>query len=303
MLASTLLTALDLPDHDSTHLTASGMHFPDGADYRTEVPVVNSIVTFRALVRRTAAHHLVVNRVTETLGMFRHTRTEITEYVNCARDEGIALIMSVGPRASYDTSATRAAPHGSYLGYRLRGMDQIRRAVDDVLRGIELGVRGFVVYDEGLLSVLGEARRRELLPPDVWFKASAHMGCGNPVSARLLERLGADSVNPVRDLSLDMLRAIRGQLSVPIDLHTDNPPSSGGFVRTYEAPDMVRVARPVYLKSGNSMLREHGQFTDASDGERMADQVAIVRETLERFAPELTQSPAQAALGRQVDVA
>ncbi|MFE0652990.1 U32 family peptidase [Streptomyces sp. NPDC059534] len=294
MLASDLLTALDLPDQDPTHLTPSRARFPDGGDYRTEVPVVNGFATFQALVRRSQVHRTTVNRVTETLGMFRHTRRELADYVALARDEGISLLMSVGPRATYDTSASRSSAHGSYLGYRLRGMDQIRRALDDILRGVDLGIRGFVVYDEGLLSVVGEARRQGLLPPDVWFKASAHMGCANPVSARLLERLGADSVNPVRDLPLGTIRAIRGQISIPIDLHTDNPPSSGGFVRTYEAPDMVRMARPVYLKSGNSVLREHGQFTDASDGERMADQVAIVREVLERFAPELRQSPAQA---------
>lgn len=290
MLASELLSTLDLPVSDGADRSLNPRVFPDGGDYRAEVPVVNSFATFKALVRRSRAHGTVINRVTETLGMFRHTRADISDYVTLAHDEGIALVMSVGPRATYDTSATRSAPHGGYIGYRLRGMDQIRRALDDVLRGVELGVCGFVVYDEGLLSVLGEARKRRLLPAQVTFKASAHMGCSNPLSARLLERLGADSVNPVRDLPLGALGAMREQLGIPLDLHTDNPPSSGGFVRTYEAPEMVRAAAPVYLKSGNSMLREHGQFTDAADGERMADQVTIVRETLERLAPDLVQS-------------
>lgn len=296
MLAAEILRKLGLPEHDDYSLNSSLNSFPDGADFRIEVPVVNSFDTFRALVTRARRRGVTVNRATETAGLFRHTREELADYLRLADDEGITMVFSVGPRASYDTSPTRLTQHGSFLGYRLRGADQIRRALDDVLRGLELGCRSFVVYDEGLLKVLAEARTVGLLPADTLFKASAHLGYANPVGISILEDLGADSINPVRDLPLPAIAAIRQRVAVPLDVHTDNPPSSGGFIRTYEAPDIVRVARPVYLKTGNSMVGAHGQFTGTQDGERMADQASITLETIQRFAPQLIQSPAGAPM-------
>jgi hypothetical protein len=287
-----ILQELGFPERDDYGQDTSPNSFPDGADFRIEVPVVNSFDTFRALVSRARLKGVTVNRATETMGLFRHTKEELADYLRLAAEEGINMVFSVGPRATYDTSATRLTQHGSFLGYRLRGTDQVRRALDDVLRGLDLGCRSFVVYDEGLLTVLGQARQMGLLPEDTTFKASAHLGYANPISIALLEKLGADSINPVRDLSLPVIASVRQQVTVPLDVHTDNPPSSGGFIRTYEAADLVRVARPVYLKTGNSMVGAHGQFTGTQDGERMADQAAITLEFVARFAPEYTQSPA-----------
>ena len=58
------------------------------------------------------------------------------------------------------------------------------------------------------------------IPEDVHFKVSAHSGHGNPCSAHILEKLGADSINPVRDIQLQMLASMRATIDVPIDLHT-----------------------------------------------------------------------------------
>ena len=153
----------------------------------------------------------------------------------------------------------------------------------------DLGIRGLLVYDEGLLWVLSEARKTGELPADTVLKASAHCGHGNGASFRLLEQCGADSINPVRDLSLDMLCALRASVSVPLDVHTDCPEGSGGFIRTYEAPEIVRCCAPVYLKIGNSALAAHGSLPTEADAARMAQQAAIVMEMLERYLPEARQ--------------
>ena len=108
--------------------------------------------------------------------------------------------------------------------------------MEDVKRAAELGVRGIVVYDEGLLWVLGKMRKSGELPKNMHFKVSAHTGHGNPASARLLEELGADSVNPVRDLQINMLAEMRCAIKISMDVHTENPESSGGFIRHYEVP-------------------------------------------------------------------
>ena len=82
------------------------------------------------------------------------------------------------------------------MGYRLRGEEQIVRAIEDVKRAARLGCRGFLVYDEGCLWVLNQMRKAGEIPSDCHFKISAHAGHGNPASAKLLESIGADSINP-----------------------------------------------------------------------------------------------------------
>jgi hypothetical protein len=98
----------------------------------------------------------------------------------------------------------------------------------------------------------------------------------------------------VRDLQIPMLAALRAAVRVPLDIHTDNPPGSGGFIRVYEAPEIVRVAAPLHCKTGNSVVGGHGELTSATDGKRMADQASIVVEMVNKYYPELTQSPQRA---------
>jgi hypothetical protein len=88
-----------------------------------------------------------------------------------------------------------------------------------------------------------------------------------------------------------MLAALRAAVKVPLDVHTDNPPGSGGFIRVYEAPEIVRVAAPLHLKTGNSVVGGHGEMTSAVDGKRMADQASIVVEMATQYVCDCTQSP------------
>lgn len=281
---------LGLPDGDLWDLPTSGKKFPDGAHFRIETPTVNSAKAMKGLLDESSKAGDVINRVTETLGIIRHTTAEIKEYVKIANDYGCELNLSVGPRAPYDTSATVNTPQGVRISYRLRGMEQVIRAVEDVKRATDLGVLGILVYDEGHLWVLSEMRKAGELPAGVKFKVSAHCGHCNPASFRVLEGLGADSINPVRDLQLPMIAALRHAVKLPLDVHTDNPPASGGFIRTYEGPEMVRIASPLYLKVGNSVISSHGIVTTEDDGRNMAKQVNIVLEMVHRYLPEAIQT-------------
>ncbi len=282
---------LGLPSGDLFDMPTSKARYPDGGAFRIEIPTVNTAESVAALLETATKNGTVINRVTETYGMFRHTRDEIKEYCRLCHDYGTELLMSVGPRAPYDTGATVQTAQGVRISYRLRGMEQVLRGVEDIKRGIELGVRGFVIYDEGMLWLIGQMRKDGALPKEVIFKASAHLGQCNPCSFKLLESLGADSINPVRDLQIPMIAALRAAVDVPIDVHTDNPPGSGGFIRVYEAPEIVRVAAPVHCKTGNSVVGGHGELTSAVDGKRMADQATIVVEMVNKYLPEFKQSP------------
>jgi hypothetical protein len=286
---------LGLPSGDLFDMPSSALRFPDGAAFRIEVPTVNSAEAVAALLDTATKNGITINRVTETYGMFRHTREEIKEYCKLCNEYGAELLMSTGPRATYDTGATVLSPQGVRISYRLRGMEQVLRAVEDIKRGYDLGVRGFLIYDEGMLWLVGQMRKDGALPKEVVFKTSAHLGQCNPCSFKLLESLGADSINPVRDLQIPMIAALRAAVQVPLDVHTDNPPGSGGFIRVYEAPEIVRVAAPVHCKTGNSVVSGHGEMTSAVDGKRMADQAAIVVEMVNKYYPELKQSPKRAS--------
>jgi len=282
---------LGLPSGDLFDMPTSNARFPDGGAYRIEVPTVNSAEAAAALLDTASKNGITINRVTETYGMFRHTRDEIKEYCRLCNAYGAELLMSTGPRATYDTGATVLSPQGVRISYRLRGMEQVLRGVEDIKRGYDLGVRGFLIYDEGMLWLVGQMRKDGALAKDIIFKTSAHLGHCNPCSFKLLESLGADSINPVRDLQIPMIAALRAAVSVPLDVHTDNPPGSGGFIRVYEAPEILRVAAPLHLKTGNSVVGGHGEMTSAVDGKRMADQAAIVVEMVTKYLPEFTQSP------------
>ena len=284
------LKSLGFPEADLWELPSSANTFADKANFRIEVPTVNTFEAAKSLLQEAEYLGITINRLTETYGIFRHTRTEIQNWVNLCHDYGCQLLMSPGPRATYDTGGTVASHQGVRIGYRLRGQEQLVRAIEDIKRAIELGVRGFLVYDEGMLWILNCMRNDGELPPDAVFKVSAHCGYANPVSIKLMAQLGANSVNPVRDLQLPMLAAIRAAVDIPLDCHTDNPPASGGFVRSYEAPEIVRIASPVYLKTGNSVVSSHGQLTTAEQGKLMARQASITVEMVERHYPEAVQS-------------
>src|SRR5512136_2580578 len=281
---------LGLPPGDLFDMPTSTARFPDGGAFRIEVPTVNATECVEALFETADRHGVTINRVTETYGMFRHTREELKEYCRLCHDYGAELLLSVGPRATYDTGATVLSPQGVRISYRLRGMEQVLRGVEDIKRGYDLGCRGFLIYDEGMLWLVGQMRKDGALPKDMLFKTSAHLGQCNPCSFKLLESLGADSINPVRDLQIPMIAALRAAVKVPLDVHTDNPPGSGGFIRVYEAPEIVRVAAPVHCKTGNSVISAHGEMTSAADGKKMADQATIVVEMVSKYYPELKQS-------------
>lgn len=282
---------LGLPEGDLNDLPTSDARFPDGTYFRIEVPTLNSAAAVAALLETSDKIGVTINRVTETYGMFRHTRKELREYCRLCNEYGAELLLSVGPRATYDTGATVLSPQGVRISYRLRGMEQVLRAVEDIKRGIDIGCRGFLIYDEGMLWLVAQMRKDGELPSEIIFKTSAHLGHCNPASFKVLESLGADSINPVRDLQLPMMAALRAAVDAHLDIHTDNPPASGGFIRVYEAPEIVRVAAPVHLKTGNSVVGAHGQITSATDGKRMAEQASIVVEMVNKYYPEATQTP------------
>ena len=285
------LESIGMPRGDAYSLPTSEKRFEDGGQYRFEVPGIQGPKVMKALLEAMDGYGIYLHRVTQTQGIMRLTDKEIAQMVEYAAEYQTDLILAIGPRATTDTSASVNTPEGVRMGYRLRGQEQIVRAVEDIKRAARLGCRGFLVYDEGCLWLLGKMRNAGEIPKDCHFKVSAHAGHGNPCSAKLLELIGADSVNPVRDIQLQMLAAMRQAIDCPIDIHTENPKSTGGFIRHYEVPEMIRIAAPIYLKTGGSVAQTHSWDSTEDDARKRAKQVSLVKRMIDEYYPEAVQSP------------
>lgn len=282
----TFLESINMPGGDLYSLPTSEKRFPDGGQYRFEVPGIQGPGPMKALLEQLDEYGIQIHRVTQTKGIMFLTDEEIKTMVEYAQKWDVELVLACGPRATTDTSASVKTDEGQRMGYRLRGQEQIVRGIEEIRRGARLGVRGFLIYDEGLLYALNEARKAGFIPADCHFKISAHSGHANPCSAHVLEMLGADSINPVRDIQVQMLASMRAAIDCPIDLHTENPKSSGGFIRHYEVPEFVRVASPVYLKTGGSVAANHSYDTTEKEAKQRAKQILLVKRMLDEYYPE-----------------
>lgn len=244
------LERLGLPSGDLHTLPSSSKRFPDGAEYRVEIPSVEGPRALAAVLEEGQARGVRIHRVSQGSGVMLLTDSEIREMARLGAEAQVEVSLFVGPRAAWETGAQILAPAGRNLGARHRGMEQLVYAIEDVKRACDLGIRGVLVADEGLLWVLDEMKRAGELPPNLVLKVSVQMGAANPASIRLQERLGAGTYNVPTDLDLAKLAAIRAAVDLPIDLYVEVPDNFGGFVRHYEIADIVRVVAPVYLKFG-----------------------------------------------------
>ncbi|MBI5679938.1 MAG: peptidase [Methanobacterium sp.] len=275
---------------DNNNIKESKKRFTDNSQYRFEVPGIQKPGAMRSLIAATDKYDVEIHRVTQTKGTMLLTDSEIIEMADIAKDAKIELFLSVGPRATYDTSASAKTEEGKRIGYRLRGYDNLVYGLEDVKRAVELGIRGIVVYDEGLLWALGKMRDAGEIPKETHFKVSAHTGHGNPASAKLLEEIGANSFNPVRDLQIPMMASIRNTINISMDIHTENPKSSGGFIRHYEVPDIIKYAAPVYLKTGGAVAGHHGWDTTKKQAEERIRQVSLVQSMISRYYDDAIMS-------------
>jgi hypothetical protein len=281
---------LGLPGGNLYELPDSEARFSDGAHFRRELPGIQTPDAMKAGLEEAKRRGLVLHRITHTMGIMRNTDGELREMVAIAKDWGVEVILSVGPRATYDLGASVHTPEGGRVAYRLRGPEQLVRGIEDVKRAVDLGIRGVMVYDEGMIYVVDEMRKAGELPANLHIKASGHLGYSNPAAMRVLERLGANSINPVRDLDTPTWAALRAGTTLPLDVSTEAPKSSGGFLRDYDLPEIVRVASPVYAKSGGFEMATHATATSADKARDYVKRVELINRMIFTYFPEVVCS-------------
>lgn len=229
-------------------LPESDKRFADGSRWKVEIPSVEGPRAMAAVIDEAARYGLAVHRVSQGSGVMMQTDEELTEMIELGRANIIEVCLFVGPRASWDIGKAASTPGGATTQPSLRGADQLRFAVEDVIHGAQLGLRSILVGDIGLLAVLGRAKTDGDLPADFILKTSVALPCNNPATAKLYENLGATTLNLTTDLSLEQVAAIRQQVDLPVDVYVEAADDFGAAVRHYEVPDLVRVAAPIHLK-------------------------------------------------------
>jgi hypothetical protein len=244
------LEHMGLPPGDLHELPTSEQRFPDGAQYRIEIPSTEGPRCLEAVLNEANRLEVPVHRVSQGSGVFMLTDAELDEFVAVAAAANVEVSLFARPNAGWDTSATSRAPAGGALAASVRGQDQLVAVLEDVVRAADHGVRSVLLADIGALDAFSRLRAGGVVPSDMQAKVSVMFPIANAATARVLAELGASTLNLPPDLSLAQIAAIRAAVDLPIDFYVEAPDTLGGFVRLHEIPELIRVAAPVYVKFG-----------------------------------------------------
>jgi hypothetical protein len=238
------------PADDLHDLPASSKRFSDGAAYRIEIPSTEGPGCLEAVLEVGKRLDVTVHRVSQGSGVFLLTDDELDAMARAAAGAGVEVSLFARPGAGWGTSAMARSPAGGVVAASARGQEQLVAALEDARRAAEHGFRSVLISDLGVLSVFAAMRGAGMLPSDMQAKISVMLPAANAAAARVLEDLGANTLNVPTDLTLAQIAAIRAAVDIPLDVYVESPDGLGGFVRLHEIPRLVQVAAPVYLKFG-----------------------------------------------------
>jgi len=244
-----MLEKAGIPGRDAYELPDSTARFPDKAHYRMEVSGVERPQVLEALIDEMTKRKMPIHRLISTvMGSTLLDDAELRDFAQMAAEARVEVIITPGPRSAWDIGRQLVTPEGGLSGLRYRGSDQLSFVIAEYLRCIDLGFRGFLCIDEGLLWLVNELKKNGDIPEDVVFKVSIYAGHASAAGGKVLQMLGAGTFNPLGDLPLPQLAAIRQAVDIPLDLHIYLSDSFGGFNRFYEGAEMARVCAPCYFK-------------------------------------------------------
>lgn len=292
------MEGMGIPGRDLWDLPSSTRTFPDAAHWRIEISGIERASTMEAMIDEARNRDVGIHRVIATVGGSTYCDfEELRAMARMARDEKIEVIMAVGHRKAWDAGSKEMSNwEGAMWGARLRGSDNVSYWLADMMRNVEAGIRGFLVYDEGVLSIVSRMREEGFIPKETVFKCSVFAGHCSAAGARLIESMGANTFNPSSDVSLPILASIRKAVDMPLDVYVSTVDSMGGEFRVMETPEIARVASPCYFKiePGKSEPDIYKPWvTESWHREFVREKVkmaAIIREIMLRHAPGLKLS-------------
>ena len=286
-----------LPTGDHFEQPASQLRFADGGQFRIEIPSTEGPEALEAVIDEAAQRDVPIHRVSQGSGIMLQTDDELRRLRKLGDEHGIEISLFTGPRASWDIGVQSTSPAGRVMGASLRGTDQLVYGIEDVRHACELGLRSVLVADLGQLWVLGKMKESGELPSNLVLKVSVSLPVANPATARVLQDLGATTLNLPVDLTSSQIGAIRQAVDCPLDIYIEAPDDFGSPLRYYEIPEIVRVAAPVYLKF--TVRNSPGLYPSGGHLRGLALETARERvrraeiglSILRRYMPEAQASP------------
>ena len=246
---SQIMEKAGIPGRDLYDRPASEKRFPDGCHYRIEMSGIEGPKVLEALIDERRKRNVPVHRlVSFCQGGTLFDDTEMKDFCQMAADDKIEVIAVPGPRTAWGSGRNFTSPEGARCGLNLRGSDEIRKVIADLLRMYDLGVRGFMLVDMGVLAMVKTMQEQGNFPKDVAIKLSVWAGVSSAAGAVLADKIGASSFNPVSDLDLAQMASIRKVTDLPIDFYIWTFESYGGTNRIYDAPEVAKIYAPCYFK-------------------------------------------------------
>ena len=135
-----LLKNQNVQSQDADAIPESEKRFSDGSRWKIEIPSVEGPAAFKVVLEEAKKRDLKIDRISQGSGIMMQTDTEIQEMVAIGAKEKIEVCLFVGPRAAWDIGKQPVSSAGAVAAPTLRGADQLRYAVEDVLHGASLGL-------------------------------------------------------------------------------------------------------------------------------------------------------------------
>lgn len=238
--------------------------FPHGEQYQIELVGSHNPATFEELLNAAQKAELPVHRVVGTIpGFAGLSDADLKAFADISKSSGVEFIGTpVSPSTNVEGFKEKKQPcEWSLCGVHLRGVDTVYQYLYQMLRGIECGLRTFLIWDIGALDCAEYMKAQGKLPGGVSFKVSVFAGsshgrdCENWGWRRDIFDLrrifsSISSLNPVALPAHEFAR-LRRSLGkfVPFDVHVTTFDKMLGLDRTVDVmPNVIRWASPVNAK-------------------------------------------------------
>lgn len=271
-------------------IAASPHRFPNGGHYKIELVGPNSPATFERLLHVARRADVPVHRVVGTLGGFdKLSDADLRGIAAISEASGVEFVATpLMPLTNVESAGTS---EGSYFGIHLRGVESVEMYLEQFLRGVDCGLRSFLIWDTAALQCVEYMKSQHMLPRDVYCKVSIFAGSSHTVDCWNWIERGAHSVASINPVVLGpyeygVLRNLMGQ-SVPFDIHFTTLDSMGGLDRICQAYDIIRHAAPVYVK-----IERGARVADMMNERKLFDSVIPkVMNSAKKFLAEIHKHP------------
>src|SRR5438132_9315151 len=143
------LAGMGLPPADLHALPSSTKRFPDGAQYRVELPSTEGPDALAAIIEEADRYQITIHRVSQGSGVMMLTDNEIREMGRLARERGMEVSLFARPHAGWDIGAMAVSSGGKTVTPRLRGQDPLVYCLEAVKGAADVGMCRVHVGDKG----------------------------------------------------------------------------------------------------------------------------------------------------------